>query len=278
MSSEPVPLLINDKPLDVYVPLGQADNTSSLSLAVLLVLSFTQGLAWGCTVAVAGRLSLKLQSDTEWQQRGTGMSIEAPLIAFVWGIALLFFAPLGGLLVDFRCRIVPAQLFAMLVWLMGAGLLLLPVVLAKAEGDFWIVAMSWLGVGLCAVGAAVLRPLLIVIVADQVREQLHRAQAIGLCFIFFTAGDIVACIIDAAGVSPVALNVTLVCVLATGVAGLLAIRQTIDLEEDLSHLNHTLTHQLWRDFMPSGYEGACLSAYAYTHTHTHTHIHTHTHS
>jgi hypothetical protein len=166
----------------------------------------------------------------------------------------------------------------MLVWLMGAGLLLLPVVLAKAEGDFWIVALSWLGVGLCAVGAAVLRPLLIVIVADQVREQLHRAQAIGLCFIFFTAGDIVACIIDAAGVSPVALNVTLVCVLATGVAGLLAIRQTIDLEEDLSHLNHTLTHQLWRDFMPSGYEGACLSAYAYTHTHTHTHIHTHTHS
>jgi len=255
--SNPEPLLINDKPLDEYAPLGQPDNAGRLGLALLLVSSVIQGLGMGSTVALAGRLSLRLEEDTEWENRGTGMSIEAPLISLAWGVALVVGAPLGGLLVDFRYRNVLVQAVAMVVWACGAGLLLLPVVIPSEAGPVSpqmsppAVAFSWIGIGLCAFGAAMLRPLMFVLVADQVREQLERAQVIGLCFVCFAAGDVVASIVDAAGASAMALCLVNLVVLVIGLAALLAIRKLVALDTPLNP-----SAGLWDEFMPSGHGGS----------------------
>jgi len=220
---------------------------------LLFALAVTQGLAWGCTLALAGRL---LEPE---QQRGTGMSVEAPVIAVAWGVALLVLAPVGGCLVDFRsAKSITVQLAAMSVWWLGGGLLLLPAILepgsdpASSEMSDTAVVLSWIGFILCAAGSAVERPLLTVLLADQVHEQFQRAQAIGLCFACFTAGDIVASVVDAAGVSALVLCVLLICGVTLCVGFLFAIRKVVDLEMD----SVNATTRLWSQFMPSGDGGA----------------------
>ena len=247
------PLLINNKPLEAYAPLGQPDNTGRVWVSVLFALALTQGLAWGCTLALAGRL---LEPE---QQRGTGISFQAPLIAVAWGVALLVLSPVGSCLVDFRsAKSITVQLAAMSVWWLGGGLLLLPAILepgsdaASSEMSDTAVVLSWIGFILCAAGSAVERPLLTVLVADQVREQFQRAQSIGLCFACFTAGDIVASVVDAAGASALVLCVLLICAVTLGVGCLFAIRKMVDLETD----SVNATTRLWSQFMPSGDGGA----------------------
>jgi hypothetical protein len=249
-------LLINDKPLEEFGPLGQPDSAGRLGVNMLLAVSCLDGLAWGSTVGLLGRLSLLSDPDGKWRQSGASPLALPPVAAGCWGVALLICAPIGGVLVDFRFRNVWVQLAAILSWAVGSILLLwaslTPDAGSEASAPPKILAiLCGIGAALSAGGVAVLRPLLSVLLADQVREPECRAQTIGLCFLCFTAGDIAASIVDAAGASAVALSVMLLCVLVAGACGLFAIRKVVDLGRE--PINPTAG--LWEEFMPSGHGG-----------------------
>ena len=250
-------LLINDKPLEEFGPLGQPDSAGRLGVNMLLSVSFLDGLAWGSTVGLLGRLSLLSDPDGKWRRSGTSPLALPPVAAGCWGVALLICAPIGGVLVDFRFRNMRVQLAAILSWAVGSILLLWASLTSDAGSEASappkiLAILCGIGAALSAGGVAVLRPLLSVLLADQVREPECRAQTIGLCFLCFTAGDLAASIVDAAGASAVALSVMLLCVLVAAACGLFAIRKVVDLGRE--PINPTAG--LWDEFMPSGHGGS----------------------
>ena len=238
-------LIINGKPLHTFPSLGLPDSSGRLGVVLLLLLSAFQGVAWGCTIALTGRLSLAfVAGDSGWQERGTAMQVDAPLIAAVWGLALMLCAPSSGILVDFRCSTVSVQLGAIIVWTLGASLLLVPILFSRGT-----LAVAWIGFTLCAAGAAILLPLLAVLVSDQVRDQLDRAQAIGLYYLCYCGGYLLASIVDAAGAPALAVCIILQSVLVLGGCGLLVLRNqlVLDMEPAVNPIAG-----LWGDLMPSG--------------------------
>jgi len=256
----PPQLLINDKPITEFDPIGQPDGAGRMGAVILLALSFTHGLAWGSSVALVGRLSLLADPNSEWRMSGTSPSVLPPVAAAFWGVALLTCAPIGGLLVDFRIRNVRVQFAAMLVWALGCLLLLWAVLTPENGGSEpgtaapakMVAVLCLIGAALSAAGVATLRPLLSVLIADQVREPELRAQAIGLCFTCFVAGDIAASMADAAGMPCIALSVMLIAVLVVGAGGLVAIRNVLAVGAEPSNP----TAGLWAEFMPSGHGGS----------------------
>ncbi|KAJ1473188.1 hypothetical protein T484DRAFT_1913524 [Baffinella frigidus] len=210
-------LLINDKPLESYSPLGAPEpSQQGAALVAVVALAFLQGVAWGCSEVIQVKLGGICSVAGAPPPPPPNARLDVwPCLALTSGSALLLVSPLAALLVHRKIKNADVQLIALGVWL-GSAVLLLSVGVVSPEsfgssdsassgesaisggsvsstgvgGDHAVVVevVAWVGIVINASCLAVLRPLLAILTADQVRDPVRRGKAVGMAYCFLVLG------------------------------------------------------------------------------------------
>jgi len=224
-SSRKQPLLINNRPLDAFSPLGQPEPQRQwMVVSALMFVAVGQGVAVGGMEVLVGCAAAN-------GYLGLPQGSVAKYGDIVRAVGLFVFAPLGGYLVDKRFNNWTIQVGSMALWAVGCILLLLAGFVAQGPDTIrWnpaeepveagmstetvyvgseptdkgaVIAtggwsgipaafLGWIGLLLAGSCASMDMPLSTLLVADQIKRPAKRGAAIAWYFLCYSIGHLLS--------------------------------------------------------------------------------------